>query len=220
MFISLILLAGGKGSRMKSPIPKQYLPLKGKPIIRHSFDVLTDLPEISEWIIVTEKEGQKYFSNIKKTQFALPGNKRQESVYQGFIKTSPQADLILIHDSARPFIEKSLVQKVIEQGMKHGSSVLATPIDTTIKEVDSDFYVIKTLERSKLWKMQTPQALKPEILKKGFKIAHQKKITVTDDVQLAELAGYPTKLVLGSEKNFKITTPLDYQIAQHVTQTL
>lgn len=207
--ISVILLAGGLGLRMGISMPKQFLPLGDKLIAQHSYELFRSIPQINEIIVVCEPEYQIHFPNAK---YALPGNRRQDSVYNGFLKISQDSSLVCIHDSARPFLSKDDLLKVIDAGQKHGAAALASPVKSTIKEGCGDHFVTKTLDRSILWELHTPQVVIPSLLKKGFEIAQD--ITVTDDVSLVELTGHPVKLVAGSASNIKITTPVDLKLAE------
>jgi len=216
--ISAILLAGGTGSRIGGPIPKQYLPLKEKPIVQYSYDLFLSLPDISEVIIVCKPEFQTYFakSSLKPIRFALPGKMRQDSVASGFAHVSPMCNYILIHDAARPLIQKKDVHKLLKEGLPVGAATLGIPMKSTIKEVDEKGIVKQTLNRSRLFNIQTPQFLKRNILAKGLQEAQKKNLTLTDDVSLAELVGHPVKVVLGSDDNFKITTPEDFEVAKQL----
>lgn len=214
MFISLIFLSGGKGSRLKTPIPKQYLPLGEKLVAFHSLDIFLGMPEISEYIVVADPKDLAIFSSKQGLKFALPGESRQDSVKNGLQKISTKSDLVLIHDGARPFIDKKSVKTLLKAAKNSPATTLASPVKSTIRKVKENLEVKKSLKRQELWEMQTPQALTPDLLKKGFILAEKKNLTVTDDVALAELAGSPIKIVEGPDSNMKITTPFDYLIAK------
>lgn len=214
MFISLIFLSGGKGSRLKTPTPKQYLPLGEKPVAFHSLDIFLRMPEISEYIVVADLEDLAIFSSKQGLKFALPGERRQDSVKNGLQKISKKSDLVLIHDGARPFIDEKSVKTLLKAARNSPATTLASPVKSTIRKVKENLEVKKSLKRQELWEMQTPQALTPNLLKKGFALAEKKNLTVTDDVALAELAGAPIKIVEGPDSNMKITTPFDYLIAK------
>lgn len=209
---SVILLAGGTGSRMQSTTPKQFLEIDLKPIACYSFELFLQIPEIDEIIVVCAPDFRSCFkSNSKPVVFALPGERRQDSVFNGLQASSHP--LICIHDAARPFIDASLVSRVLAAGHHYGAATAAMPVKFTIKEVDTDQFVRNTPDRNLLWEIQTPQVLHREILIQGFAHAHQNKLTVTDDVSLAELINKQVKLVEGSHTNIKITVPSDLAIA-------
>lgn len=214
--LSIILLAGGKGSRMGADTPKQYLPLDGSPIVSYSFDLALSIPEITEIVVVCETEFQTFFKNHspKPLKFALPGNERQDSVASGFAKISPSSDYVLVHDTARPLIQKEDIYNLLNEGIPIGAATLGVPMKFTVKEIDENGLVLQTLDRSRLYNIQTPQLLKRDLLDKGLQEAKKQGVLLTDDVALAELIGHPVKTVIGSDTNLKITTPEDLEIAK------
>jgi 2-C-methyl-D-erythritol 4-phosphate cytidylyltransferase len=215
---SAILVAGGLGVRMQAPIPKQFLDLQGKPIALYSFELFCSLPEIDELIVVCGEQYQSLFQQTslrcKPVRFAAPGERRQDSVYNGLAATAPDSEYICIHDAARPFIDAQLVQNVLAAGKQCGAATLGLPLKFTIKECSADNMVQTTPERSKMWEIQTPQVIRKSILQEGFNYVYSRGVTVTDDVLLAELLGHPVRMVEGAEKNIKITTPHDLLLAQ------
>jgi len=217
--VCTILLAGGVGTRMQNSIPKQFLTLHEKQIARYSFDLFLSLPCINEIVIVCDPQYRQHFDwgdSATHLTFSLPGERRQDSVYNGFLSMHSNPDLVCIHDAARPFITQNIVLKVLQSAAEHGAATAAVPMKFTIKESNPHGFVNKTLDRSKLWEIQTPQAIKPSLLKQGFTIARQKNLTVTDDVSLVELCNLPVKLVEGFYENLKITTPDDLAIAENI----
>ncbi|MCX6988273.1 MAG: 2-C-methyl-D-erythritol 4-phosphate cytidylyltransferase [Chlamydiae bacterium] len=214
-FISAILLAGGRGSRFASELPKQFLPLGTKLIVHHSLELLLNHPLIDEIIIVCAKNHQEYFSNYtsEKIRFAPPGDTRQGSVREGLLRASPDAQFLCIHDSARPLVQQEDLDLVIEEGVLWKAAALGTLVKNTIKQVDRDGIVMKTVERDMLWEVQTPQVISAPILWEGLAYAKEHNITATDDLSLAECLGYRCRIVAGSERNIKITTPDDMTVA-------
>jgi 2-C-methyl-D-erythritol 4-phosphate cytidylyltransferase len=196
---ALILLAGGKGERMRSAIPKVFLPLDSKPIALHSYDTLSHL--VDQIVVVCPKEYRHLFPNT--AHFANPGSRRQDSLANGFSALTP-CKRVLIHDAARPYITKEATLLLLADNSP--ASALATPVVNTIKETDENNVVTKTLKRETLWSVQTPQLLNYDLLKEALTtITHN----VTDDVSLAEALGIPVKLILGDPTNTKITHPTD-----------
>lgn len=211
---SVILLAGGHGTRMQSAVPKQFLEINQKPIVCYSYDLFMQIPEIDEVIVVCTPEFRSLFCcHSKPVIFALPGERRQDSVFNGLQASSHE--LLCIHDAARPFIDRELVSRVLEAGEQFGAATVGIPVKFTVKEIDSLQFVKNTPDRSHIWEIQTPQVLHRDILIKGFQYANQNKLTVTDDVSLAELIQKQVKLVEGSHTNLKITVPGDLAFAQH-----
>lgn len=206
--VSLILLAGGSGTRMSSDIPKTFLPLRGKPVILHSFELFLSMKEINEIVVVCPKERRSIFP--EKTLFALPGEKRQDSVQNGALKTS--GEILLIHDGARPLITREDVLKLLEEGMSTKAAALGAPTKNTIKQVSDNKHVEKTLDRTILYEMYTPQLLAREVYEEGYQAT--KGTSLTDDVALAEYINHPVKIVIGCASNIKITYPIDLKLAE------
>lgn len=216
--ISLILVAGGTGSRFGGPLPKQFLPLRGKPIVRYSLDLFDAMEEISEIVVVCDPAYRDLFEGTKKKiLFAEPGPERWNSVYNGLKQCSPRSDLILTHDSARPFVDKETVLAVIEAGLRVGAAAPGTRVVNTVKQCSPSRIVEKTVDRSWLWEMQTPQALKPTLMHRGLALVLEKSLPVTDDLSLAELLGEPAEIVPAPSRNFKLTTPFDWKLAECAT---
>ena len=201
--LSIILLAGGMGTRMQSQIPKQFLQLGNKPIALHSYDLFQKLN--LEIVVVVNEDYHHLFPGAL---FAAPGKRRQDSVESGLAKCSKE--WILVHDSARPFITLEMVEKLYSAAKKTGAATTGMPMIATVKQACCQNLVEKTLDRDRIWEIQTPQIVRREILIEGF----AKGCEVTDDVSLAELVGIPVQLVEGSRFNMKITTADDLILAR------
>ncbi|KAL3349933.1 hypothetical protein AABB24_022806 [Solanum stoloniferum] len=219
--VSVILLAGGKGKRMGASMPKQYLPLLGQPIALYSFYTFSKMPQVKEIIVVCDPSYQDIFEDAKEyiqvdLKFALPGKERQDSVYSGLQEVDSNSKLACIHDSARPLVQTEDVEKVLKDGWLVGAAVLGVPAKATIKEANSESFVVKTLDRKTLWEMQTPQIIKPELLKKGFELVNREGLEVTDDVSIVEHLKHPVYITEGSYTNIKVTTPDDLLLAERI----
>lgn len=211
--ISLILLSGGKGTRMGSALPKQYLPLHGKPVALHSLDLFVHHPAIEEVIVVCALPYREIFADYP-VRFAEPGKERQDSLYNGLQQLSHACEWVCVHDAARPLVTSEMITTLIAEGKKVGAACLGMPTKWTMKEADREEHVAQTLDRSKIWEIQTPQLVRRDLLEEGFAHAKAHGICVTDDVSIVEEIGHPVKLVRGSYKNIKITTPEDLIIAE------
>nr|AFI71456.1 2-C-methyl-D-erythritol 4-phosphatecytidyltransferase [Rauvolfia verticillata]AFO10121.1 chloroplast 2-C-methyl-D-erythritol 4-phosphate cytidyltransferase [Rauvolfia verticillata] len=219
--VSVILLAGGKGKRMGASMPKQYLPLLGQPIALYSFYTFARMLEVKEIVVVCDPSYQDIFEGAKEKievdlKFALPGKERQDSVYSGVQAVDLSAELVCIHDTARPLVLAEDAEKVLKDGLLIGAAVLGVPAKATIKEADSKFFVVRTLDRKKLWEMQTPQVIKPDLLKKGFELVNRENLEVTDDVSIVEHLKHPVYITEGSYTNIKVTTPDDLLLAERI----
>jgi len=218
---SVVFLAGGAGSRMVSSIPKQYLLLQDKPVFFHSFEVFLSMAEVVEIVVVCDQAYESLFTELqtnKKICFARSGMRRQDSVFSGLqaLTSVDGEQLICIHDAARPLINSTMVKSVVEAAEKWDAAVAAVRVKSTIKICDEEQLVIKTLDRTYLWEVQTPQVIRLSLLKKAFDYVHAQNLTVSDDVSLVELVGKPVKIVEGSYKNVKITTSEDMILLQQL----
>ncbi|XP_011087605.1 2-C-methyl-D-erythritol 4-phosphate cytidylyltransferase, chloroplastic isoform X3 [Sesamum indicum] len=205
-------------------MPKQYLPLLGQPIALYSFYTFSKMPEVKEIVVVCDPSYQDIFEDAKENihidmKFALPGKERQDSVYSGLEAIDSDSELVCIHDSARPLVLAGDVAKVLKDGQRVGAAVLGVPAKATIKEANSDSFVVKTLDRKTLWEMQTPQVIRPDLLKKGFELVNREGLEVTDDVSIVEHLRHPVYITEGSYTNIKVTTPDDLLLAERILNT-
>lgn len=214
---SVILLAGGSGSRMKSDIPKQYLEIKGKPVLAYSL-LLFETSFFDEVILVVRKGDIAYCQkeyiekyHLKKvTAITEGGEERYLSVYQGLEKVQ-EADYIWIHDGARPFITMELLESLRRAVEKEKAVIPGVHVKDTIKQTDAENRVRATIPRQDLWNIQTPQVFAADLIKKAYKQLIEQKITdVTDDSMVVEkMTSQAVTIVEGSYHNIKITTPED-----------
>ncbi|XP_066307775.1 2-C-methyl-D-erythritol 4-phosphate cytidylyltransferase, chloroplastic-like isoform X3 [Miscanthus floridulus] len=216
--VSVILLSGGQGKRMGASMPKQYLPLLGLPIALHSLKTFCQLKEVKEVVVVCEPDYSDVFEgSIENLQiplkFARPGKERQDSVFNGLQEIDGDSELLCVHDSARPLVSS---EDVLEDAAVHGAAVLGVPVKATIKEANSDSFVVKTLDRKTLWEMQTPQVMKPNLLRDGFELVKRDGLEVTDDVSIVEYLKHPVYITEGSYTNIKVTTPDDLLLAERL----
>lgn len=219
--VSLVLLAGGVGKRMGASIPKQYLELKGQPIATYSMQTFAAMPEVGEIVVVCEPEWRDVFQSCYARlprqlplKFASPGAERQDSVFNGFQQIDAAAQLVAIHDSARPLVTPADTLLCFRDALEVGAAVLGVPVKPTIKEVDGERMVVKTLKRAALWEVQTPQVIRPLLLREGFELVRREGLEVTDDVSIVEALGKPVRITPGSYTNIKVTTPDDMSVAE------
>lgn len=227
-----IVLSAGRGTRMNNIVPKQYLLLKGKPIIYYSL-LAFEQSIVDEIVLVTGKEDVDYCQkeiiekyNFNKVKSVIAGGKeRYHSVYCGLMQLSRNQkedipDYVMIHDGARPFINENLICQCAKEVEKYQTCVVGIPIKDTIKIVDEELFVKETPERKFVWQIQTPQAFAFSLIYKAYKelINREKQgeiIQVTDDAMVLEMIFHEkVKLLKGFYENIKITTPDDLKIAQ------
>lgn len=228
--VSAIILAAGQGKRMNSPVAKQFLTLCGKPIIYYSLKAFNE-SSVDEIILVTGKDQIDYCrENIvgkydfnKVVKIVEGGKERYDSVYRGLLNVG-EADFVLIHDGARPFISTGLIEEIIEKVAEYHACIIGLPVKETIKEVDSQGFITATPSRDLLWSAQTPQAFEFTSLKKAFDILYAnsgKSIPVTDDAMVYEtFLNSRVKMLMGDYHNIKITTPEDLLLAERIAEKI
>lgn len=236
-----ILLAAGSGSRMKSPVAKQFMQLKGRPLIWYSLNAIEKSKIIDDCIVVAPPDQMDYMRKeiiqkykFKKVDAVVAGGKeRYESVAHALgIISSPRRKVpnengfVFIHDGARPFLTEDLLQRLYDETYKYGACVAAVPSKDTVKLSDERGYVSQTPDRKRVWNVQTPQVFRVRLISEAFETMgnhidrlREQKIPITDDASVMELfSNTRVKLVMGSYKNIKITTPEDIGIAEKMLE--
>jgi 2-C-methyl-D-erythritol 4-phosphate cytidylyltransferase len=216
-----LIAAAGQGKRMGSKLNKQYLPLLGKPVLAHTLEVFQQHPLIDDIIVIATKDEVEFckkevveaFDFNKVSQIVAGGQERQDSIYRGLQSLPEECDLVVVHDGARPLVTPQILTEAIKEAQLSKASVVAVPVKDTIKQVNREGFVEKTLNRAELVSVQTPQVFKKEIILKAYEEAFKKGIYGTDDASLVELWGIKVKVVMGSYENIKITTPEDIELA-------
>lgn len=218
-----IVLAAGRGSRMKTSVQKQYLMLGGYPVIYYSLKQFEDCPQIDEIILVTGEQEIAYcreqiaerYQITKVRQIVPGGRERFQSVYCG-LQAIKRCDYVLIHDGARPFIDPAMIQRTLDAVRKTGACVVGMPVKDTIKVCDENRFAVNTPKRSLLWSVQTPQAFSFPLIKGAYeKLIQSGRDDATDDAMVVEqMESRSVKLVEGSYQNIKITTPEDLLVAE------
>lgn len=224
--ITAIVLAAGSGSRMKSKTKKQFMEIKGKPVIWYSLFEF-EKNRVDEIILVTGKEDIDYCKkeivekyNLKKIKNVVAGgSERYESVYNGLKEVT--GNIVLIHDGARPLINNEIIERSIEGTIKSDACVVGVPVKDTIKRANKEGYIIDTPNRSELWITQTPQSFKTDLVKMAYKKMKEElekgntTLNITDDAMVVEeFTTNQVRFVQGDYKNIKVTTPEDIDIAE------
>ncbi len=234
MQVTAILLAAGKGKRFKSSVSKLLVKLGKRQIIDYSLKVLERHPGVTDIILVVNSRNIKLVATLVKDSgykkvrgLVLGGVRRQDSVFNALNKVSPQSQLVLIHDCARPFIKPLEIYALIARAARTGAAILGVPVKGTIKQVakspacpsgrqghkvTSRFTVKRTLDRNFLWEIQTPQVFQKNLLFEAYRKFND--VDVTDDAAMVEKLNKRVELILGSYDNIKITTPEDLTIAK------
>ncbi len=219
---AVILVAGGTGTRMNSPIAKQFISIGGRPILVHTFHAFHSFDPGMQFILVLFKGLEdEWLSLSEKYAFNIPhtivegGEERFHSVKNGLATLEADVDLVAIHDAVRPFVSQDTIQRSFEAAVRHGAAIPAVPVTDTIRQLNEQGSI--TLPRNTLRAMQTPQCFRREVIDKSYEVAYSPLFT--DDASVAEHAGFPVHLVEGNRTNIKITTAEDLLIAEAFLQS-
>ena len=226
MKVCAIVPAGGQGKRMGGTVPKQFQSLNGHPILYYTLKTLQESKLIDSLVLVVpEKEVEiaradwlGHPSIVK--QVVIGGEKRQDSVFKGYQTLPADTDIVLIHDGVRPFLSKGMIQETIHIANKFGAAITAIPVHDTIKQVDYTGRVRRTVEREGLWRIQTPQAFRYNLLGEAFHNAQRNNFYGTDEGALIEYLGQEVRVVDGYEWNLKITRPEDLLVGESIAAKL
>ena len=224
-----IVLAAGQGKRMNSKVQKQFLLIKGKPVLYYSLSCFQNSREIEEIIVVTGKDSINFckqeiieaygFSKVKAV--IAVGRERCDSVYAGLCACE-DSDYVFIHDGARPFLTEDMIRRGKEAVLASGACVIGMPSKDTIKIADENGMVASTPSRSLVWNIQTPQIFSYTAIREAYERARQQNMAdITDDAMVMERFGnMKIKLVEGSYENIKITTPEDILVAEKILEKI
>ncbi len=226
MDYEVIIPAAGQGKRMQANKNKLWIELKNKPIIAHTLSVFGTDKHCKQIILpINPAEKEEFDKLIHTLSLPIPviltsgGSERQYSVHNGLDLLSGKTDIVLVHDGARPFINHSIIKKLIADAKRYGGSVLAVPVKDTIKQA-KDNLVEKTIDRSSLWAIQTPQAFRVSLLKEAHEAAVAAEYLGTDDASLVEQIGKRVAITEGNYDNIKITTPEDLYFAEAILEKI
>jgi 2-C-methyl-D-erythritol 4-phosphate cytidylyltransferase len=221
MKVEALIVSAGKGHRFIEGKKKQFHLLAEKPILAHTIDKFETCPLIHSILLVVGQEDMDYclkeiiekYQYKKISQIVPGGKRRQDSVRNGIEVLSKDAEIVVIHDGVRPFVTKEMIEDSIRSAIRFGAVVLAMPVKETIKMVQPDGTVLKTLDRESLWQIQTPQTFQVNVIKEAYHKATEDGFAGTDDASLVERLGIKVHILPGSYTNIKITTPEDLILA-------
>ena len=214
--VSAIIVAAGKGVRMGPNTDKLFLEVAGRPVIAHTWQRFVEAAEIDEIVLVVREGMQKTFENLaaqyklnKPFRLTAGGAERQDSVWNGLEATRPGTEIVAIQDGARPCTSREIISATIAAAREMGAAVAAQPVTDTIKETLDGATISRTLDRSRLWAVQTPQTFRVEVIRRALLLVREKKLPVTDDTAACELIGQQVQLVPSPTPNPKVTVPGD-----------
>lgn len=213
---SAIIVAAGKGTRMGSLADKLFLPVMGRPLIAHTWRRFEAAADIDQIVLVVRPGMQNAFAELaaecqfkKPFELAVGGPERQDSVWNGLEALPARCSIVAIQDGARPCTSLALIAETIKAAQEMGAAVAAQRVADTIKESDGGTLIARTVDRARLWAVQTPQTFRVEVIRRALAAVRQSRLVVTDDTAACELIGQPVKLVEGLEPNPKATSPAD-----------
>jgi 2-C-methyl-D-erythritol 4-phosphate cytidylyltransferase len=225
--IAAIIPAAGLGTRMGADVPKQLLELDGMPLVIFTLRRLAVSPEITDFFIATRAGDVVVLEDkVAKCGLGRParvvhgGDTRQQSVANALAQVDSSTEVVLVHDAVRPFVTREQIERVIAEARSRSAAILGIPAIDTVKEVKraslpEDVALIRaTIPRERIVLAQTPQAFKYALLRDAFRKAQQDDASGSDEAQLVERLGHDVFVVLGSERNLKITRPADMDLAR------
>ncbi|HTS19567.1 MAG TPA: 2-C-methyl-D-erythritol 4-phosphate cytidylyltransferase [Verrucomicrobiae bacterium] len=219
--VTAIVLAAGRSARMGGGPNKQFIELLGKPLIAYSLAAFEQCNAIDAVVLVRRPDYARpaeqlveQFGFKKVIAFIDGGAERQNSVWNGLEKCDPRTEIVAVHDGARPLVTPALIESTIASARKFGTGIAATKVVDTIKETNDDKTVIRTVDRTKLWAVQTPQTVKYRLLRDAYAKVFERKLLVTDEAAAVELLGEKVHLVDTPFLNLKVTMPPDLPVAE------
>jgi 2-C-methyl-D-erythritol 4-phosphate cytidylyltransferase len=222
---SAIIVAAGKGARIGHGVDKLFLEVAGQPVIAHTWQRFDQAACIDDIILVVRDTLQPAFAELagrhgfmKPFQIVVGGKERQDSVWNGLRALKPEAEIVVIQDGARPCTPEALIAATIGAARDVGAAAAAQRVTDTIKESDGGTRIHHTVDRSRLWSVQTPQTFRVTVIRRALEIVRGKGLAVTDDTAACELIGQPVQLVESAEPNPKVTVPADLPYVELMLQ--
>ena len=224
--ISAIIVAAGKGTRMGPSGDKLFLELAGRPVVAHTWQRFDSAACIDEIVLVVRDTLQATFTRLAEaSQFKKPyrlvigGKERQDSVWNGLQALTAATEIVAIQDGARPCTSEQLIADTIRTARIVGAATAAQPVTDTIKESDGGTLIARTVDRSRLWAVQTPQTFRVEVIRRALTAVREKGLVVTDDTAACELIGQSVGLVESAGSNPKVTVPADLPYVELLLRT-
>lgn len=224
---SALIVAAGKGTRMGANVDKLWLSVAGRPVITHTWQRFNDVAGVDEIVLVVRDGLQDSFLELaEKHRFQKPfrlvpgGAERQDSVWNGLAALSPGVEIVAIQDAARPCTTAELITATVQAARETGAAAAAQPVTDTLKETADGRTIARTVDRSKLWAVQTPQTFRLEVIRRAIAAARAQNLKLTDDTAACELIGQPVRLVPATAPNPKVTVPADLPFVETLLREL
>lgn len=219
--VSAIIPAAGIGMRFSKDVQKPYAEIDGKPLLWYTLQICNKHTIIDEIILMVHKsileiakKIVEHYSFDKIVAVEIGGEKRTDTVRKGISCLSDKSELVMIHDAVRPLVTEQLINNVLRTAFVEGAALCAVRPKNTVKTGDSYGYIEQTLDRDRLYEVQTPQAFKRNLLKNCYNVCMKNEDGFTDDAAVVEQCGYKVKIIEGDYKNIKVTTPEDLEIVK------
>lgn len=219
--VSAIIPAAGSGKRMGGGTAKQFLPLRGEPVLVRTVRLFSECPLVDEIVVVAGdvESTRELIGDFPKVAYVIPGGKeRQDSVWAGLQKVHSRPRIICVHDAVRPLLTMEILEGVLQAAAQHPAQVVAVPVKDTIKVAKPDGVVVQTPDRSTVFTVQTPQVFWAEPMVQAFRQALADGVVGTDCASLLERMGVPVRIYPGSYENLKLTTPEDFLVADAILE--
>ncbi len=222
--VGVVIVAGGSGTRTGGSELKQFRWVAGKPALLHSVQAFMARADVAIVVVVLPRAYAAdpppwlFQCDVDRLLVSTGGTERHESVVNGLEDLPEQIAIAVVHDAARPLVTDETISRVIAEARKGHGAIAALPVVDTLKEVDDTGRIIRTIDRTHLWRAQTPQAFPREMLERAHVAARAAHVGATDDAALVERLGLPVMVVQGSERGLKITTEADFARADVLSQ--
>ena len=218
--VGVVIVAAGTGSRTESAELKQFRWVAGKPMLLHSVQAFHARADVAMVVCVLPRSHAAdpppwlFQCDIERLLVAAGGAERGDSVWAGLADLPDECSVVVVHDAARPFLDAATIDRVIAAARDGTGAVAALPVVDTLKEVDADGRIARTVDRTRLWRAQTPQAFPRDLIVRAYREARSARVVATDCAALCERLGLAVRVVMGSERAMKITTPDDFARAE------
>ena len=218
--VGVVIVAGGSGTRVGGEELKQFRWVAGKPMLLHSVQTFMARPDVGMVVCVLP---QRYAGDpppwlfqcdVDRLLVSIGGRTRGESVANGLDDLPDEAQIVLVHDAARPLVDEGTIDRVVTSVRAGTCAIAALPVVDTLKEVDGDGLIVRTVDREALWRAQTPQGFPRQIIVDAHRRAARDRISATDDAALCERLGIPVRVVRGAERALKVTEGADFARAE------
>ena len=217
--VGVVIVAGGSGSRVGGRELKQFRWVAGKPMLLHSLQTFMARPDVVSVVCVLPSSHAAdpppwiFQCDVDRLMISVGGQTRQQSAANGLEDLPDEAQIVLIHDAARPLVTDQAISRVIDATRRDGAAIAALPVADTLKEVDAEQRVGKTIDRARLWRAQTPQGFRRDLIVRAHREGAAAKVEATDDAALCERLGISVTVVRGSERAMKVTEESDFERA-------